>query len=58
MSRSVKQLIVALACVAQGRGFSLPADVSLADARHGPGAPALVLPCRDITAKELVWFCR
>lgn len=42
----------------QGRGHALPADVALMDARHGPGAPATVLPMRDLSAKELVWACR
>jgi hypothetical protein len=42
----------------QGRGFSVPADLAVIDARHGPGAPAVVMPCREVTAKELVWYCR
>lgn len=28
------------------------------DARHGPGAPAVVMLMREQTAKEAAWFCR
>jgi len=42
----------------QGRGYSLPADIAPMDARFGPGAPAVVLPMREVMHKEAAFFCR
>ncbi|KAL6755988.1 hypothetical protein V8C86DRAFT_127885 [Haematococcus lacustris] len=42
---------------AKGRGYSLPADIALVDARCGWAAPVMVRPCKEVTAKELVLFC-
>ncbi|KAJ9518791.1 hypothetical protein QJQ45_026064, partial [Haematococcus lacustris] len=43
---------------AKGRGYSLPADIALVDARGGWATPVVVRPCKEVTAKELVLFCR
>ncbi|KAF5831164.1 hypothetical protein DUNSADRAFT_13493 [Dunaliella salina] len=47
-----------LAETAKGRGYSLPADIALMDARFGPGAPAVVMPMREIMHKEAAFYCR
>lgn len=46
-----------IADVAKGRGFSLPADIQLVDARQGPGSPVVLYPMKDLTDKELAYLC-
>lgn len=44
---------------AKGRGYSLPADIQLLDARHqSSGGPVVIHPLREVTYKELVALCR
>lgn len=50
-------LLARIGCL-QGRGYSLPADIALMDARFGPGAPAVVMPMREIMHKEAAFYCR
>eukprot|EP00798_Chlamydomonas_sp_ICE-L_P030351 gene30351-35356_t len=47
-----------IADVSKGRGFSLPGDVQLVDARYGHEMPILVSPAREVTAKELACLAR
>jgi hypothetical protein len=51
-----------IADAAKGRGFSLPADIQLLDARllpeKGSGPPCVVRPLREVTFKELVQVCQ
>lgn len=47
-----------IADAAKGRGYSLPADIQLLDARSLPsGGPAVVHPIRDVTYRELEALC-
>ena len=42
----------------QGRGYSLPAEIALVDARWGLEGPVVSLPMRDVMHKEAALFCR
>ena len=42
----------------QGRGFALSGSLQLLDSRHGPDAPAVVMPMREVSSKELALLCR
>eukprot|EP00879_Flechtneria_rotunda_P010371 GHRR01010847.1.p1 GENE.GHRR01010847.1~~GHRR01010847.1.p1 ORF type:complete len:624 (+),score=226.22 GHRR01010847.1:660-2531(+) len=47
-----------IAEAAKGRGYSLPADIQLVDARElQRGGPCVVQPLREVTYKELVALC-
>lgn len=47
-----------IADAAKGRGFSLPADIQLVDARGvGQGLPAVLHPLREVSKKELTALC-
>lgn len=47
-----------IADAAKGRGYSLPADIQLLDARSLPqGGPVIIHPIQEVTYRELVAFC-
>eukprot|EP00882_Tetradesmus_deserticola_P010434 GHRQ01011019.1.p1 GENE.GHRQ01011019.1~~GHRQ01011019.1.p1 ORF type:complete len:327 (+),score=125.74 GHRQ01011019.1:133-981(+) len=47
-----------IAAAAKGRGFSVPADIQLLDARElEQGGPAVLRPLREVTHKELAALC-
>lgn len=48
--------VVAEAC--KGRGYGLPGDIQPLDAREGPGEAAVVLPVREVAARDLALYCR
>ncbi|GLI60528.1 hypothetical protein VaNZ11_002523 [Volvox africanus] len=44
---------------AKGRGYALPGEIQLLDAREVQwGQPAVLQPMREVTRKEAVFFCR
>ncbi|KAG2424524.1 hypothetical protein HXX76_014405 [Chlamydomonas incerta] len=48
-----------IADTAKGRGFALPSDIQLVDARGaGAGEPTFLYPMREVTVKEAVFVCR
>ncbi|KAG2448454.1 hypothetical protein HYH02_006346 [Chlamydomonas schloesseri] len=48
-----------VADTAKGRGFSLPSDIQLLDARGAAaGEPTFLYPMREVTVKEAVFVCR
>ncbi|KXZ55143.1 hypothetical protein GPECTOR_3g293 [Gonium pectorale] len=51
--------VIADTAKVRGRGYALPSDIQLVDARGlALGEPALLYPMREVTLKEAVYMCR